>query len=128
MGQETSFQNFVAEIRKLQDTINAVCKDLKDIFEKEGGKFFSLLLVKGAKEGIEAMKTQVGSFVEELEDLRQFENNWNEAKGKKRNEILNNKANEIRKKGTRIMALASWLLGDELSRQLFYTIYPPKQK
>jgi predicted phage tail protein len=119
MGQETSFQNFVAEIRKLQDTINAVCKDLKDIFEKEGGKFFSLLLVKGAKEGIEAMEAQGKSFVEELKDLRQFEEEWRRAEEGRRKEILSNKANEIKNRGKMIMKLAELALGKDVYEMLF---------
>jgi len=119
MGQETSFQNFVDEIKSLRDTINSVCKELKDIFTQKGGKFFSLLLVKGAEEGIKAMEAKGRSFVEELKDLRQFEEEWRRAEEGQREEILSNKAKEIRNRGTMIMKLAELALGKDLYEMLF---------
>jgi hypothetical protein len=122
MGQETNFQNFVDEIKSLRDTINSVCEDLKKIFTQEGGKFFSLLLVKGVEEGIKVMETQGKSLVGELEDLRQFEEEWRRAEEGRREEILNNKANEIKNRGPMIMKLAELALGKDLYEILFKVI------
>jgi len=121
MGIE-NLKNFENEIKVLQNTIKSVCEDLKNIFTQEGGKFFSLLLVKGVEESIKVMETQGKGLVGELEDLRQFEEEWRRAEEGRREEILNNKANEIKNRGPMIMKLAELALGKDLYEMLFKVI------